>query len=276
MKTLLLFDELNHNIVKIYFSIVQSILNKADLELIIYDSDPSRFLDILISKSKDYDYYLVIPPFNYVFSKEDFENIPFKRMIIINQSVKQIDRFLGAVIQDFKEDFISGLNKTHHILSDFKSAIFLKDNPFFIEDSVIFEIQQYASTIGVNLFFQDNFKEINLENQTFYILSSDRMMSDFFIKMSRTKYILNKEVGVMKYDDTAFSTVLGIPVLSTNYLEMGRRVADMVLNQNFKIIKNSSSVYYNKPKVLTLLRNNVYSTYQKNVQTIGGVAPVTQ
>jgi DNA-binding LacI/PurR family transcriptional regulator len=77
-----------------------------------------------------------------------------------------------------------------------------------------------------------------------YFLISDRDLVQLVKIAKRYKLKLGKKFGIVSFNDTMLKEVVagGITTISTDFVEMGRTLAEMVLERNGKQIRNPSKL----------------------------------
>src|SRR6478736_10041477 len=105
-RILLLFNKLSNYKKIIYNSFLQTLGNKASIDLKIYHSNTRIFTDIIESHLGEYDYYAIMPHFYEEI--EDAYNairkIPTEQLLILDKDLAPSNQNYAAVFQDFQHD----------------------------------------------------------------------------------------------------------------------------------------------------------------------------
>jgi hypothetical protein len=126
-------------------------------------------------------------------------------------------------------EYIKKYNKLKLIFSEQKQpAGLLKGFIMFCEKkSILFDIF-------------NEIQEEPLEKGELYIVLDDISLLRIIKKMKSQNLILAKDIGVISYNDTLLKEIVegGITTISTDFNEMGKRLATMILNKEQVKIEN--------------------------------------
>ena len=87
-------------------------------------------------------------------------------------------------------------------------------------------------------------QDYNIKKTDAYIVVND-MDLVYLVKEAKVKsYRIGKDLGIISYNDSPLKEVVadGITTISTDFTEMGRVLAQMILNADKKLIENKSSL----------------------------------
>ena len=88
----------------------------------------------------------------------------------------------------------------------------------------------------------------NVQKVEAYIVVSDRNLVRIFKNAASMNLKLGEDVGLVSFNDTMLKEVVagGITTISTDFVQMGKTLADMVLNHNKIKVRNPSSLIVRK------------------------------
>jgi hypothetical protein len=174
------------------------------------------------------------------------KNLPKDRVFILDQMQEELKAYSG-IYQNFEKDIFNNLTEALPLIKNYEKLILL-----FSKN------QPQAMFRGFYLFCKVNAIESHiiesLENRIpkkgeIYIIPDDKNLLRIIKKRKKEKLNLKSDIGIISYNDSLLKEILegGITTISTNFNEMGKRLAQMVLcdeqvqveNQNRLIIRQS-------------------------------------
>ena len=77
-----------------------------------------------------------------------------------------------------------------------------------------------------------------------FIIIDDRHLVNVILQSKKQKFKIRRDFGIISYNETPLKSVVesGITTISTDFSEMGRTLAEMVLNSTNKRIENPSDL----------------------------------
>ncbi|MEM1257771.1 MAG: GntR family transcriptional regulator [Bacteroidota bacterium] len=250
LNVLFLVNKLSTYKLRIYNSFVSRMGANARVDLDIYHCEPLLFSNILEKKKHLYDHYVIMPHFKdenmqHMGCTDDILksilSIPGDKLIILDRNLKSPSVESGRVYQDFTEDIHGALSKGIDRLKKFEKFILVYPNKsiypyptgivtgfkrFCIQNDLDFEI------------LNEIYDSMELRPKDIYIIIEENDLVNL-VKQARDKNLkLGKDIGIISYNDTPLKELLGISVVSTNFIKMGEQAADMILNNSSHEIKN--------------------------------------
>ncbi len=253
VNVLFLVNKLSSYKMRIYNSFVSNIGGIAHTDLYIYHCDESLFLNLLSRNLKSYDYFVIMPHFktstqrHVSFTdevKEAIEQIPKNKLILMDNNLLKLEGDYAEVYQDFENDIYQALKEGVEKIRKYKKIIMVYPETsvypypkrilngfrkFCVEFKLPFEIieQIYDDTI--------------LHNGDLFITIEESDLVNLMKQIRDKECKLGEEIGIISYNETPLKDLLGITVISTDFNEMGRTAADMILNKRIEKIKNPFS-----------------------------------
>ena len=95
---------------------------------------------------------------------------------------------------------------------------------------------------------KSEFIDDSIQKGDVYILPNDRDLVAIIESTTLYKYMIGKDIGIISYNDTPLKKVVakGITTISTDFSEMGKRLAFMILNNSKENIENESQLILRK------------------------------
>ena len=148
-----------------------------------------------------------------------------------------------VVFQDFENDFCDALNEGHELLKKYRKLIFVNagaKEP--IERVKGFE--RFCNSNGFNFQVVKSLDGLRPELYEAYFVTSDRDLVEIVKLAKEYNYKLGKKFGIVSFNNTMLKEVVagGITTISTDFVEMGKTLADMVLTRKTGQVRNPSKL----------------------------------
>ena len=166
--------------------------------------------------------------------------IPKDKVFILDRIQTDLNKY-PAVYQDFKQDFYDALIEGVAYLKKYRKLIFV--NPGGKEPAVRSEaFEQFCTENDFNFEIVKSLVGMRPSLYEAYFLISDRDLVQLVKIAKYYKYKLGKKFGIVSFNDTMLKEVVagGITTISTDFAEMGRSLADMVVEKKLGQIRNPS------------------------------------
>ena len=243
-RVLLLFNKISNYKKQVYNSFLNTLGNKATVDLKIYHSNTRVFTDMIEENLGEYDYYVIMPHFY-----EDIENaykviqkIPPERLLVVDKDLQYSKQLpYSGVFQDFQKDIVEALESGITTLNKYKklNLVFPK-LPFYPAEI----ISGFRSFCTQHKFANQIISEVNpndpLKEKEAYIVIEETDLVNLIKNCQAAKLKIGKDVGIISYNDTPLKEILsnGITVISTDHAKMGETAARLILENRREKIKN--------------------------------------
>ena len=241
-RILLVFNKLSDHKKTIYNAFVKKLGEYATVDLQIHHCDSKVLEKIVIENLGKYDYYVIMPHFRTESESvvSAINKIPKDRLLLLNKDLQQLDGEYGCVFEDFELDIHQALYTGLERIKKYKKLylVFPTENYYCVG----------IKTGFVNFCEEERFEyEIiqsavnhDLRPHELYIVIEEADLVEIIKKAAAKNLKLGKNVGVITYNDTPFKEILagGITVLSTDFINMGESMAEMVKKHSKEKIKN--------------------------------------
>lgn len=194
-----------------------------------------------------YDYYLVSPHFpldakSQKAGLKQMMRIPNRKLIMIDNWMKEFQGHYGAVYQDFDNDICDGLQqgleelKRHGRLN----VISLPSSLYHYRISVA--IQRFCTGNNLDVkFFSGVTPGCIRKGDTYLLLNSqlDSGLLDLVRAAEKKGLEVNKDISIISYNDSPMNQLIlgGLTTMSADFEQMGKVAAKMILSQNMAKVK---------------------------------------
>lgn len=250
VNVLFLINKLSSYKMQIYNAFVGRLGGSSHTDLHVYHCDESLFLTLLRKHAQAYDYYVIMPHFKtphlqHVSCTEDvlaaLHALPRSKLVILDNDLPQLSGEYAEVSQDFEADIHGALKQGVEKIRKYQKIIMvfpersIYPHPrrilrgfrrFCVEQKVAFEV--------IDEIYDDT---VLRPGDLFVIIAESDLVS--LVKQVRDKGLtLGQDVGIISYNETPLKDLLGIAVISTDFQQMGRTGAEMILEKRTGRIKN--------------------------------------
>lgn len=245
-KIFLLFDELNAFKEDLYNSFIENLGDNTRVDIFFHHFNYDVFKKLIYDNIGNYNYYVIMPA-NLSNTQMVLEKLPSDKVYILDQTHDELKQY-PAIYQNFENDIYNSLNQSLPLLNKYEKIVLL--------------FPDKKQPLGMLTGFQKFRKETNFPNEVIsslegkefergevYIVLDDQSLIVIIKKILDNNLILGKDVGIISYNDTLLKEIVegGITTISTDFKQMGKRLAQMVLhkeqlqieNPNHFIIRNS-------------------------------------
>ena len=244
-----LINKLSSYKMKIYNSFVNYLGEHAHVSLYIYHCDESLFTNLINQHLGGFDYYVIMSHFKT--DKLDhtsltkgalsvIDKIPNDKLIVLDNKIKDVESY-AEIYQDFENDIYDALKKgIDKILKFNKIILVFPENSFHpYPKRILHGFKKFC--VEYTLDFEvlvDVSEDMNINSNDIYIVIEENDLVNL-IKLARdNKLTLGKDIGIISYNDTPLKELLGITVISTDFIEMGNTAAKLILDKKQDKIKN--------------------------------------
>ncbi len=250
-KVFLLFNSLSPQMKKIYDAFAEALQDKASIDFYIYQNDYEQFKNhILDNNSKEYTHYVLATNFedeNYInFIKNE---IPVDKLILLNGNPQQLREEVACVYQNLEADFFEVLKVLEKHWKKYKGIKLILSMKNKIPNEIVESFKNFCCQYDYNFGIVEDINNEKLEKNTVYVdFDDDESLVNLIKKISKTNFVLGKDIGLLSYDDNPLKELLagGITVITRIFEKMGYQAADIILNKEKKQVLNPLKVIVRK------------------------------
>ncbi len=234
-KVFLLFNKLSAHKKIIYDAFAKELGDKATIDFFIYENNYRQFKHLLeASRSRDYTHYAIICHFEE--GGDDLisfvkKHIPLEKLIILDKKVEQLGSKVASVHQDFEKDIYSALVDLNPQLKKYAQLKLLLRQRTYHPNEIKKGFVKFCTEYAYDFNIVDDIEKEKIENHTVYINLMENDLVTLIKKIKETQFTLGKDVGIISYNDTPLKEILrdGITVISTDFEQLGKQAAELIL-----------------------------------------------
>jgi DNA-binding transcriptional regulator YhcF (GntR family) len=240
-RVFVLFDELNAFKEDLYTSFLTHLSDHASVEIYFHHFNRRLFNSLLTQNNGAYTTYVVMPA-RFTGTAPILERMS-GRVIILDQLPADLGNLFPGVHQNFEKDTYLALMSGRHLLKKYRRLIMVYPGGKEPEGQYKGFLRYCKETSTPHELLSD-LRNRDISDGEAYFVIWDRDIVYLVQQARARKYSLGKDIGIISYNDTALKEVVanGITTISTDFKEMGRTLAGLVLEKQTKLIENPSSL----------------------------------
>lgn len=246
-RVFLLFDELNSFKENLYNAFITQLGNTIEVDIYFHHFNQSVFNKLIQDKAGDYNYYVIMPA-NFKNTNNTLTHLPNDKVFILDQIHNDLNNY-SAIYQNFEKAIFNHLNELKTLVAKYNHFI-LVNTDFKQPEGMIKGFTNFCESHNINFSIEKNLIEKSPKKGELFIIPDDENLLRILKKIKTNKLILANNIGIISYNDTLLKEIVegGITTISTDFNDMGKRLAKMILNNQQQQIENPSKL---------ILRNSI-------------------
>lgn len=250
INVLFLVNKLSVYKMRIYNSFLAAIGEAAHTNLHIYHCDESLFLNLLEKAGNEYDYYVVMPHFKtsvlrHTTTTEQvtraLDAIPKHKLVILDNDLLELKGEYAQVYQDFENDIYEALLKGRDKIARYDRLVmaYPSSSVYPYPKRILHGFRKFCVQAKLSFAVIEEIDEdMPLERGTLYLTIPETDLVNL-VKAARDQGLQpGKDIGIISYNETPLKDLLGITTVSTDFAEMGRTTAEVIIGKRLDKIKN--------------------------------------
>jgi len=240
-KIFLLFDEFNSFKEDLYNAFISNLDDNVKIDIYFHHFNFEVFSKTISDNIGDYNYYIIMPA-NFTNTNEVLELLPKERVYILDQTHEDLSHY-SAIYQNFEADIFNSLSKGIDLIIKYKKLILL-----FSEDKqpsgMLNGFEAFCNKHDINSAVICSLEMEELKHGDVYLIPDDKNLIRILKKIKVANLKLAKDIGVISYNDTLLKELVegGITTISTDFNNMGERLAQMIRNNEFAQVENPNNL----------------------------------
>jgi len=236
---LLVFDRLTAYKEDLYDSFKETLGNKGNEQIFFHHNNLKMFESILKGSGGDYTDY-VIMPIDHPDAFKMISQLADNKLYILDQGRKQYKDLFPFVCQDFERDIFRVLKKHTSLIDKYQRIILVirHQNSHFRD--IIKGFRDFCKQYQIEYLVVNDIKSFEIRSADSFIVVDDRDL-EYLVRYSiDKKMVLGKNLGIISYNETPLKGIIaaGITTISTDFAQMGKSIAEMVLSGKREKIDN--------------------------------------
>jgi DNA-binding transcriptional regulator YhcF (GntR family) len=240
-KIFLLFDELNAFKEDLYNSFLSNLSDNIQVDIFFHHFSYDMFSKLICDNIGSYNYYVIMPA-NLSQTDKVIEKLPYDKVYILDQTHEELKQY-PAVYQNFEDDIYNSLKRAITLLNKYQKIVLLfpeKKQP----QGMLVGFQKFRKNTNFQHEVINTLDNRILEKGEVYLVLDDQNLIVLIKKMRDQRLVLGKDIGIISYNETLLKEIVegGITTISTDFKEMGKRLAQMIINRERFLIENPNDL----------------------------------
>jgi DNA-binding transcriptional regulator YhcF (GntR family) len=235
----LLFDEFNSFKEDLYNSFKETIGNSGQIDIFFHYFSLDVFKKLVNENNGDYTKYIIMPT-TLKGAADVIKTLPKNEVYILDQTNSDLEDY-PSIHQNHSNDIYKALVTGKKKLGKYNKLILIF--PAFKQPPGMQEgFLKFCREYHFNYEIIPDFENHGIAPGEVYIIPNDRHLVNV-IEQAQVQHLkIGKEVGIISYNDTPLKKVVekGITTISTDFMAMGKILAEMILQQSREKIENKS------------------------------------
>ena len=240
-KIFLLFDELNAFKEDLYNSFLNNLSENIQVDIFFHHFSYDMFSKLINDNIGSYNYYVIMPA-NLSQTDKVIKKLPNDKVYILDQTHEELRQY-PAVYQNFEDDIYNSLQRAITLLNKYQKIVLLfpeKKQP----QGMLVGFQKFRKNTNFQHEVISSLEGRKLEKGEVYLVLDDQNLIVLIKKMRDQHLVLGKDIGIISYNETLLKEIVegGITTISTDFKEMGKRLAQMIINKERFLIENPNDL----------------------------------
>lgn len=189
------------------------------------------FQTIIEGAIGDYSEY-VIMPVDHADAFTVISKLPVSKTFILDQGRKQYKDLFPYVCQDFERDIYRILKENASLVDKYQRIVLIIRHQKSHFRDIVTGFRDFCKQHPIPYEMVADIKSFEIKTGDAFVVVDDRDL-EFLVRYSIEKQlILGAEMGIVSYNETPLKGIVasGITTISTNFAQMGKSMAEMILN----------------------------------------------
>ncbi|WP_372753229.1 GntR family transcriptional regulator [Labilibaculum sp.] len=241
-KIFLLFEEFNVFKEILYNAFIEHLGEDVSVDIYFHHFNRSVFKELIENNNGKYTSYIIMPA-KFKDAYNVLKNLPQDKVYILDQTTVSLKKYYPAVYQNFEKDVFNALKSGLDLLEKYDTICFVYPGG----KEPLGQLKGFKKFISS---YQDQWKfevintlqDHHINAGEVYIVPNDIDLVTLVKEAKKQNLSIGENLGIISYNDTPLKEIVvdGITTISTDFKEMGRILADMVLNSKKELIENQA------------------------------------
>ena len=238
-RVLVLFDKLSIYKEVLYNSLVEELGEGADITILTHNQNLDLFTYYLDTCLDKFDYYVISPHFpldekSQAIATKLISRVPNRKLIMVDHWLQSYTGNYGAVYQDFENDIYEGLKQGLDKLQGTSLKVIILPSSLY-GPMICKGVDRFCLEYNIPIEYMNSAPEHINENETYLVINSqlDSGLAALARRIKSQNLEVGKDVFIISYNEFDLNEVVlnGLTTVSTDFKQMGKTVATMILNR---------------------------------------------
>lgn len=242
LRVLLIFNKLSSYKRLIYYSFLQELGERAQVDLHVHHYNAKLFADIIDRNLGKYNYYVVMPHFVHDLDKVNLEavmkSIPADELFFLDKDYPNLPTKHSAVFQDFQRDIFNALLSANELLQKYQQLVLVMPSDGNYPTEIARGFHNYCVNYKKTYRIIETATDEPIQAGSVYCVIEETDLAELIKKIRQTSLQLGQNIGLISFNDTTLKEVLDITVITTDFEAMGKTAAQLLLEGKKEKVKN--------------------------------------
>lgn len=240
MSILVLLDKISAHQQTVLDAFISTIGDNASVTILTHNQNQEIFQRYIESEIGKHNYYVIFPHFKVSGSVQYrvlnlLKRIPANRLIIMDRLIPGLGTEYGAAYQSIEDDIVSGLQDSVDSFRKYSNLYHVGMSVSLYSEAVRDNLKKFCKSNKLKIRIHADIPETIKEGDLFFV-SGSRLNKGFVHlaeKIQASGLKLGTDVGIICYNDFQINELIlgGLTTLSTDFAQMGRVAAEMILEK---------------------------------------------
>ena len=238
-KIFVLFDELNAFKEDLYSSFINHLDANVEVDIYFHHFNYKVFKDLITESAGKYTSYILMPA-TFDFSNEIISILPQDKVYILDRLKPDLVKY-PVIYQDFEADVYEKMVEGRDLLSKYEKIIMIfPGGKEPLERTLGFE--KFCREFNIPFEIIKSTENRKIHKGEAYFVVADRDLVKIINLAKKEGLNIGNDLGVLSFNDTLLKEVVsnGVTTISTDFFNMGKRLAAIVQNKEKIHLRNPS------------------------------------
>lgn len=243
IQVLLVFDKFSVYKQILYNAFAEILGDKAEITILNHNQSVELLEYYLDNYLDQFDYYVIAPHFPLDEQSQQkvtklLKRVPYRKLILLDRLQPGMSGNFGAVYQDFDNDILIGLQQLGEDSRDTVKLRVITLSTSLYGSMICKGVERYSKTNGLNVEYLTKTPESISKGDLFLVLNSQ--LDSGLVALARiiqsSGLTIGKDVYIVSYNEYDMNELIlgGLTTLSTDFPQMGRLAAEMILKRKME------------------------------------------
>jgi DNA-binding LacI/PurR family transcriptional regulator len=242
LKVLLVFNKLSSYKKIIYDSLIAGLGKKIKTDLHIHHYSTQLFKEIMEENLGKYRFYVIMPHFVNKANRQEYikiiKKIPPEELMLLDKNLPELGTGHMSVYQDFKQDIYDTLEGAKDLLKKYNRLVTILPGYHNHPSEILNGVAQFGAVHKMKTAVCENADKAPLTKGTAIVVTSETDLAKLIKKLRKTGLKIGKDIGIVSYNETALKDLLDITTVTTDFEQMGKTAAKLILQEKHVQVKN--------------------------------------
>jgi DNA-binding transcriptional regulator YhcF (GntR family) len=238
-KVLLVFDRLTAYKEELYDAFKEALKKDGNEQIFFHHNNLKMFQTIIDGAVGEYSEF-VIMPIDHQDTVSILGKLPANKIFILDQGRKQYKDLYPYVCQDFERDIYRILKINASLISKYQRLVLVIRHLKSHYKDIATGFRDFCKQHPIVSEVVTDIRSFEIKPGDAFVVVDDRDL-EFLVRYSIEKQlVLGSEMGIVSYNEAPLKGIVasGITTISTDFAQMGKSMAEMILNQQKLKIDN--------------------------------------